>query len=148
MSDQNMNSRQRYKAEKKAIEDGWGQVVSTYTREDAIEDGVLFDVSDLAKEAGFKIPVAITAGVKNLCTPDKDAEGHGQSYNGRIWDVLAVARFNALKEQNTDTIYFQVRVQQATVDQTYDRDYKLWMKITPEGRNHQPVLTIMLHSED
>jgi hypothetical protein len=143
-----MNSRQRYKAEQKAIEEGWGQPISMYTREDAIEDGVLFDISDLAKEAGFKIPVAITAGVKTLCTPDKDAEAHGQSYNGRLWDVLAVARFNALKEQNTDTIYFQVKIQQATVENVYDRDYKLWMKITPEGKNYQPVLTIMMQGED
>lgn len=35
-------------------------LIHSYTRAQAIEDGVLVDVSDVAKEAGFKLPVAIT----------------------------------------------------------------------------------------
>jgi len=36
-------------------------VVSIYTRKQAISDGVLVDVTDMAKEAGIKYPVALTA---------------------------------------------------------------------------------------
>ena len=35
-------------------------LIHSYTRAQAIEDGVLVDVSDVATEAGFKLPVAIT----------------------------------------------------------------------------------------
>ena len=34
--------------------------ISAYTRAQAIEDGILVDVSDTAREAGFTIPVAVT----------------------------------------------------------------------------------------
>ena len=36
-------------------------VISAYTRAQAIEDGILVDVSETAREAGFKIPVASRA---------------------------------------------------------------------------------------
>ena len=35
-------------------------IFSTYSRAQAIEDGILVDVSDTAREAGFTIPVALT----------------------------------------------------------------------------------------
>ena len=38
----------------------FGPVLSVYTRAQAIEDGILVDVSETAREAGFKIPVAVT----------------------------------------------------------------------------------------
>ena len=38
----------------------FGEVVSGYSRAQAVEDGFLCDISELAKEAGFKFPVAIS----------------------------------------------------------------------------------------
>src|SRR6185437_8267129 len=38
----------------------FGEVIYSYTRAQAIADGVLVDVSETAKEAGFKYPVALT----------------------------------------------------------------------------------------
>jgi len=35
-------------------------VIYSYTRAQAIEDGMFVDVTETAKEAGFKYPVAIT----------------------------------------------------------------------------------------
>ena len=43
----------------------FGPAISTYTRAQAIEDGILVDVSDTACEAGFTIPVAVTRTVWN-----------------------------------------------------------------------------------
>ena len=34
----------------------FGPVLHAYTRAQAIEDGILVDVSETAREAGFKIP--------------------------------------------------------------------------------------------
>ena len=66
-------------------------VIYAYTRAQAIADGVLVDVSKLAREAGFKIPVAVTAGVWAECV----AVPKGilcQDETGRLWDVLMMLR--------------------------------------------------------
>jgi len=36
------------------MSDYFGEVISTYSRAQALEDGVLADVSEMAKEAGIK----------------------------------------------------------------------------------------------
>ena len=61
-------------------------VVYSYTRKQAIEDGVLIDVTEQAKEAGFKIPVAITSSLWYGHVVPKDIPG--QSVEGRLHDVL------------------------------------------------------------
>ncbi len=61
-------------------------VVYSYTRAQAIEDGVLVDISELAKEAGFKFPVAVTCRVFELLNDTYQA---GQSFEGRAWDFPA-----------------------------------------------------------
>ena len=46
--------------ENTSLEDVFGPVISCYSRAQAIEDGVLVDVTNMAREAGFKWPVALT----------------------------------------------------------------------------------------
>ena len=41
------------------------EYIYTYTRQDAINDGIFVDVSEVAKELGFNIPVAITSNLFN-----------------------------------------------------------------------------------
>jgi hypothetical protein len=38
-----------------------------HTRADALRDGVLIDVSETAKEAGFRYPVALTRAARVRC---------------------------------------------------------------------------------
>lgn len=45
------------------------EVVSTYTRAQALEDGVLVDLSSLAREAGFRWPLAVTQAVWVVLEP-------------------------------------------------------------------------------
>ena len=50
------------------------EMVAVYTRDQAIEDGFLVDVSAMAREAGFKWPVAVTRRVwDEIVTPDPRA---------------------------------------------------------------------------
>jgi hypothetical protein len=68
------------------------EVIFAYTRAQAIADGVLVDVTDTAKEAGFRIPVALTSSV--WAEYVKVPEGvEGQDEAGRLWDVLNMLRF-------------------------------------------------------
>jgi len=73
-------------------------IISSYTADEAIDDGYLVDVSEMAKEAGFKWPVRITQSVHMLCTPPKS--NNIQSYDGRLWDVLWMGFFEIKRDSN------------------------------------------------
>ena len=117
-------------------------VVYSYTRAQAIEDGVLVDISELAKEAGFKFPVAVTCRVFELLNDTYQA---GQSFEGRAWDVLMVLRFEIKKSGGSDTVYFSPHFN--TKDHSQPRPYKLWSKCGP-GDDAEPVITVMFTDED
>jgi len=42
------------------VENRFGKFIRTYTRAEALADGVLVGVSETATKAGFKVPVAVT----------------------------------------------------------------------------------------
>ena len=46
----------------------FGEVIYSYTRKQAIEDGVLVDITEMAKEAGIKLSLLTTFGP--LCSSD------------------------------------------------------------------------------
>ena len=69
------------------------EVISVYTRAQALADGVLIDVSALAQEAGFKWPVAVTDHLYHgYIIPALDLASTGQSISGRLWDIFSVLR--------------------------------------------------------
>jgi len=71
-----------------AMKEVFGEVISSYSRADAIRDGFLIDVSKTAREAGWVIPVAVTARVWAKCV--EVAPGvSGQDEMGRLWIFCA-----------------------------------------------------------
>ncbi len=83
-------------------------ILRSYTRAHAIDDGVLVEVPDqLAKAAGFELPIGFTEGVHLLLWMPPAGECHpkvaGQTYESRLGDMLAVAApcLTALKQLNT-----------------------------------------------
>src|ERR1700687_5723561 len=68
------------------------EVIHSYTRQQAIEDGVLVDVTSTpeAKEAGFRASLCMTRGVYSLVDVPVGLEGI-QDLKGRLWDTLFVA---------------------------------------------------------
>lgn len=75
------------------MDDFWkdAEVLVSYTRAQAIADGVLRDVSTMAEEAGFKFPVAISSAAWNDAVEwSKENESY-QDESGRLWDVLWMA---------------------------------------------------------
>jgi len=63
----------------------------TYTRAQAYADGVLTDVTDIAREVGFKLPVALTIGALEAAV----GNCHGETERGRLLDVLSRAAYAA-----------------------------------------------------
>ncbi|TDR46555.1 hypothetical protein DFR29_10387 [Tahibacter aquaticus] len=90
-----------------------GDVIHTYSRADALKDGVLVDASAMTGEAGFKVPVALTARVWATCVGWGSAEKVPQDEDGRLWDVLwmaSVAARAAARRGQTGRVAFQVYV--------------------------------------
>ena len=66
----------------------FGDVISAYTRAQAIEDGVLIDVTETAREAGIQFPTALTSAVwADYVAVPEEMKGH-QDEAGRLWDLL------------------------------------------------------------
>lgn len=74
------------------MQNGSNEYIHQYTREQAIEDGQLIDVTDTseAKEAGFKAPLCLTSGVYSLVQVPVGLESI-QDMKGRLWDTLFLA---------------------------------------------------------
>jgi hypothetical protein len=124
----------------------FGPVIFAYTRSQALADDVLVDASALAKEAGFRWPVAMTEALyHSYIVPALDLVAEGQSIQGRLWDVLNVLRFAIVKARNTDTILFEVLFLMTPGANLVPIDLKA---ICGPGDDGSPVLTILLPEED
>ena len=121
-------------------------ILSVYTREQALADGFLVDVSDLATEAGFKWPVAVTLAVwHEVVVPTPHDKQEGQSKEGRLWDIVWMARLAAKSHKDdSDAVLFQVLVRCDQEQQTIS----LKLVLSAEAPEGGPCLTIMLPGED
>jgi len=124
----------------------FGEVIYSYTRAQAIEDGYLVDVTETASESGIKFPVAVTRTVwDEYIVPDKISRKHGQSESGRLWDILSLFRFAAKRHQgSSEILYFHVYF---IMKEKQKRLIPLKAHIDP-GDNSEPVITIMKPGED
>lgn len=74
---------------------------------------MLVDVTNPAKEAGFSIPLALTARVYSECVYWPETEAAVQDESGRLWDVLfmaAVAARAAARRGQGGRINFELHV--------------------------------------
>lgn len=125
--------------------------ISSYSRQQAIADGVLVDVTEQAKSCGFKIPVALTinAWTETVLWNDFDElnhKGEGQSEIGRLNDVLSMAYYYARKIEGNEGLIEVLRVDR-TKESSTPQLVSLKMHIGP-GDDPSPVITIMLPDED
>ncbi len=129
----------------------FGEVIYTYTRAQAIEDGVLIDATEMAKETGFKWPVALTAAAWADCVAWSDADNKSQAYqdqSGRLWDVLFVAAYAIRTARNAEK-QLQFDLQCIPRNGRATKSQRLTLKlILGPGDDGQPVITIMLPGED
>jgi type I site-specific restriction endonuclease len=125
----------------------FGEVISVYSRAQAIEDGVLVDLSRWSKEMGIRFPVAVTDTVfHTYLNPSKEvAEAQGQDVEGRIWDLLTMFRWSIHNGKAKSEIQFQTRFVMDTRGKQQDITFKA---LCHGGDNLEPVITIMMPHED
>ena len=113
----------------------FGAAICCYSRAQALEDGVLVDVSERARRAGIKYPTACTAGVWALIGTVPESCSVDESV--RLAAVLT-AMLTAIRRggaRGTDRVEFAAL------------GAALWAQCGP-GDTAAPVITIMLEGED
>jgi hypothetical protein len=135
--------------EPKQIADGitaFGPVIYSYTRAQAVADGVQVEVTKTAQEAGIRFPMFLTRAVYDayVTVPPNVT---GQDEAGRLWDVVWMTRFAITRSRgHTD------RLPVALYIRNDDRAAKLIKLVATCGPldidDPSPAITVMLPDED
>ncbi len=135
-----------------SMADLFGPVIYSYTREMAINDGVLIDISESATEAGFNIPTAVTRAVWDRYIEWSIDDNQKQSYqdqSGRLWDIVWMARCGIIsgnKGSQCESLFELYCIPRDGESKSAERT-TLKIHIGP-GDDGNPVVTIMLPNED
>ena len=127
-------------------ESPFGEAIYTYSRSQAVADGVQVDVTKTAQEAGIKFPMFLTRAVFDqyvAVPPDVT----GQDEAGRLWDVVRMTRFAILRARpGVDRLPVGLYVRND------DRTARLVKLIATCGAldmdDPQPAITVMMVGED
>lgn len=126
----------------------FGELIYSYSRAQAIEDGFLVDITETAREAGFRCPVAITRAAWTDCVEWSDADSERQTHqdeSGRLWDVVWMARL-AARGPGMEKLFSLLRVPRGGRG-TRPRQQTLKMVAGP-GDDGELTITIMMPEED
>lgn len=119
------------------------KIIYSYTRAEAIEDGFLVDVSDTAKEAGFRYPVALTRTVyNNFVEVPEGVEGQDES--GRLWDILFMCRHKIKRSDGGAICFFYLLVRN---DNKGAKRVRL-KAVCGANDDGSPCITVMMPDED
>jgi len=128
-------------------------MIFSYTRANAIEDGVLVDISNAAKEAGFRVPVAVTCAVWNQyiewAEDDSDRQTI-QHQSGRLWDILWMLSLACRRcPADRSELLFRLRVIPRDARSKRRTPKLITLKsVCGGGDSGEPVITVMMPDED
>ena len=120
------------------------KAIYEYSRREAIEDGVLIDVSEAAAELGITYPVAVTSSVWFSVVEVPDDLTGEEDETGRLWSMLTMFRFTARKIDDRWSS-FQVSVGR---EANADSELVTLRAHCGPGDDMEPVITIMFPGED
>jgi len=127
-------------------ESPFGEIIYTYTRAQAVADGVQVDVTKTAQEAGIKFPTFLTRAVFDAYVAVPPGVT-GQDEAGRLWDLVWMARFAILRSHgHTDRLPVALYVRN---DNHRAKLVKLIATCSAlDMDDPQPALTLMMPDED
>lgn len=122
------------------------EVISSYSRKQAIEDGVLVDLmqdkmAEVARQH-YKYPIACTAAVWNIMQKAVENKRCCNDYAGVLHDMLWMSRVYK-RHIDESTVIFRVMINGAGRKKVYD--FKM---VVGPGDDMEPVITIMQTDED
>ena len=136
----------------------FGEVISSYSRAQAIEDGVLIDVDAIdplmRREAGMLIPIALTKRVySEVVEVHPRAEAACQDIKGRLWDVLWMfqCRVRAMRSlhphKHLTSVYFGMFATLSEGPSDGGSKEITLRAVIGSGDDGSPVITIMWTGE-
>ena len=130
------------------LTDIFGEVIFSYTRKQAIKDGVLVDVSKMACEAGIRYPVAVTQAIwTKYIVPSVSLKKQGQSIKGRLWDLLYMFQGPA-RSTPTNVMLFDLYFLMEDGENNTQNTRVTMKAVCGPGDAGEPVITIMRRNED
>ena len=130
----------------------FGAVIYSYTRAQAVADGVQVEVTKTAQEAGISIPVFLTRTVwDSYVTVPPDVTGQDEA--GRLWDIVWMLRFAIIRARSHRSGSAPcTRCPVALYVRNENRAAKLVKLIAQCGPldmdKPQPAITVMMPDED
>jgi len=122
-------------------------VIHSYTRQQAIEDGVLVDANlgdlDEVTRQHFKVPVAMTRPVFELIRKAVENPKWMNDYRGVWHDVCWMSRMHIVREFDATTHLFQVRI-----TGTGRKRVHTFKAVCGPNDDASPCITIMMPDED
>ena len=123
----------------------FGPVIYSYTRAQAVADGVQVEVTKTAKEAGISFPVFLTRTVFDAYVAVREGVT-GQDEAGRLWDVIWMLRFAILRSRGGDRVPVALYVRN---DNRRAKLVKLIAQCGPlDMDDPAPAITVMLPEDD
>ena len=126
-----------------SMEEFFGEVISSYSRAQAIDDGVLVDLSGLfpSDTRLYKWPVACTAAVWSLIEKVCLQPGTGELINAGVWvwDLCWMSIRAKTKVLSPSEHLFKCSI---------GSKVHTFKAVCGPGDNAEPVITIMLPDED
>jgi hypothetical protein len=120
-------------------------LIHRYTRADALRDGVLVDVTETAKEAGIKYPVALTRAVWEQYV--KVPPGVVcQDEAGRLWDICWMLRCAIGRSSGRTILTFGLHVRNDNREGT--PPLVRLKAVCGPGDDAEPVVTVTMLNED
>jgi hypothetical protein len=126
-------------------ESPFGEIIYTYSRAQAVADGVQVEVSKVAAEAGIRFPVFLTRTVyDSFVTVPPGVTAQDEA--GRLWDIVWMLRFAVRKSQTGQhRLPFALYVRN---DNRRPRLVKLIATCGPlDIDDPQPAITVMMPDE-
>lgn len=126
------------------LSDLFGEIISTYTRAQALADGALVDVSKEAAKVGFKIPVAVTNTVWGLYNFSTENEEHQTPFTS-LW-ALKLAIIEKGYDQNE--LEYELKFPSSYKEGNSSSSSISLKALLHAGDEGEPVITIMMPYED
>jgi hypothetical protein len=124
----------------------FGDVIYSYTRAQAVADGVQVEVTKTAQEAGIKFPMFLTRAVFDnyVAVPEGVT---GQDEAGRLWDVVWLTRFAIIRARpGVDRLPVALYIRN---DNHRAKLVKLIATCGPlDMDDPQPAITVMMPEEE
>ena len=127
------------------------EIISSYSRADAIADGVLIDAMigdfESVSRQHYKYPVAMTSAVYAIIDQAVKAQKYCNDYAGVWHDILHMAKQGRDIAGGTGK-EFEVYIQRFNAESFHAQNRETFHILCGPGDNAEPVLTVMLPNED